>query len=381
MKSADRYYRCGLRATREGRMDPRPLVRQWREQLRDGLRGGRGSGSAQDLATLLIGWARLRRVRPELLAEAEAIVVLEQAERLGDAAGLEMLQRVVGQADLSGWMNVARRLSASYEEEPDTQLQERLSKQLIADLDTAELVTFAAGYFSGGRLGRASRRDLDEYVSWVHEQAADFLPAIMEVQTVGAAIRPDLPEFDPELALTAEKYIWLLDDAEDAEAEFAMEHVGALITPGALREFLKQRRTEVARRPAPSPLRASKWLPETAYTIAAAVQKAAPSYRAYRWTSPDGSLTAWLTIPPTLRGTDEERLCVEFREAGPARSAATRLAGMQALLAGVAARIDARGMAFFRLGELRAAEAAGPILHVGDPPVVWPLQPVSETAG
>lgn len=374
MQITDRYLRDGLTATREGRAHPDSLVVGWVDSLQRALAATPSAGSAADDATMLIDWARLRRVRPELLpVVAESL--LAQAERIGDALGVQALREAVAGVEPGGWLERARQLSASYDQMPDAPAQEHMAKTLIEGLDEAELLFYAAAYFSRGRLESYPNHPLEPCREWLRQNVADFLPAAEDAQTAGAAIRPDLPEWDPMLAMTAEKFIWLLDDAEDAEAEYTAIG-GPLFDAAALRALVAQEPDAAAR----SATATSTWLPEAPYALAASPDEVARSYPAYRWVSPDGSAVAWLTISPVLRGTDDERLCVEFRERGPAGVAAARLAGTRVVLAGTEACIDANGMVQFRLGDLRAGESTDPVLEVGDPPVSWSFQPISDTS-
>ena len=144
---------------------------------------------------------------------------------------------------------------------------------------------------------------------------------------------------------------------------------GALET--LLERFSAERREPAAA--ASVPPEPWRW-PETAYQVAASTPEPERAQPVFRWVSPGGALAARLAVPPTFRGSEDERLCVAFHRAGEAGEPATELAGTEAALVGIVSTIDEQGRAFFAVGELRRQTNPGMTLEVGDPPALWRVQ-------
>ncbi|NLY02007.1 MAG: hypothetical protein GXY83_38480 [Rhodopirellula sp.] len=381
--SGNPYVRDGLSAVRENRIEVEELLDQWLATLADALGGDTREGPQLLAYDLLALAGRLKRVRPELLASVDVNGVFQQATHRIGRRQQELVSEALEVPNPAEWREEAQRLSESYERPISPIERARWARELIEDLDDAELVLEAAT-----RVGNTDSKlagELQGCRGWIEDHAADFLAAGTFVQTVGLMMRPDLAAWDEALAGTAEKFLLLLDAVEDAEAELSFESIAPLdrgeliatleslksdpipIPPVPGRDRHAEPSIGVCASPAPR-----TWIPEPSYAIAAAGPPAPVEYPVFRWFAPDGSLTARLTIPPTFRGGEDEQICVEFQGAEAERPPATQLSGSLVKLDGVPARVNADALAFFRAGELRAAgPSALPTLELGDPPVRW----------
>jgi hypothetical protein len=226
-----------------------------------------------------------------------------------------------------GWLAEARLLEAAADTLPDADLADR-ARALLTTLDDAELAAWAARHF--GRPDPGLEASLADCTAWVRDHPDLFLLCGTHVQAVGQALRPDLPGFDLVLAWTADKYVVILDDLEQAEQTWSSG-------PG----------------PAVAPAERAgdwSWLPEPALLMAARRGGPPPPLLHADWRSRDGH-TATLALDPLAPGVR-----VNFYTGD---NGATDLTGEVAVLAGVARRIDSAGNAEFDRAELEQARAAG----------------------
>jgi hypothetical protein len=367
--TANPYQRDSLTATRRKRLDVDGLLGLWVGAVADLLEDCSLKGEHHRAYGLLAGWNRLRRVRPELLARQDSIQTLEQADRKVAADGPKLVAPALQVPYLPTWIEEAEHLDHSYEELADPTWRTELACELIRDFDDAELVYQAATRF--GIEDRELDLRLSDARAWLSANANAFLAASIHIQTIAMTLRPDLVEFNPGLAKTARKFLWLLDALEDAEAD--LEFAGQPpLPPGEVKGLWEAYRSESL----PQPASQSTWLPsKRTVAKAAATRDAEVGGQSYCWKSPDGRYVARLTIPPDLPGADQDALCIEFMHSDRSLSSATDMAERAAFLEGIEASIDKAGRARFLLGDLRCKpESAEPRLEVGDPRNLWELQ-------
>ena len=225
MTPENRYIRSVLTATRKQIPDPVLLVDSWLEQL-DDLKDfvvGNAANRNELHYDLLALWGRLRRVRPALIDRLGGAAVLAWAESVVKQLPANDLRAALSVADMKAWTGEAEKLDAAGEEWIEAADRAAWTEAVLSDLDDADLALCLAEereivdaeLFQGLATGNA----------WVSDHAELFLSAAVWLQAVGQAMRPDLAEYDVGLALTAEKFVRLLDAAEDAEAEGAYADV------------------------------------------------------------------------------------------------------------------------------------------------------------
>jgi hypothetical protein len=159
------------------------------------------------------------------------------------------------------------------------------------------------------------------------------------------------------LARTSEKFIDILDEVEDAEADLYF----AGCEPCSEAEVGYFRRVRVSPLVAPAPWPpVRRWPPREAPAIAAATTPS-PGVVTRRWRSPDGDTQA-----RSYADRLESNVTVLFSPADGVR-------GRTVDLYGVTAVIDDDGVARLPLAELRAAEARNvpPTLRLDDDPRPW----------
>jgi hypothetical protein len=371
---AEPYIRPNLAATRDGIPDAAAEVACWLNRLEDALRDAGpavtaeapGPQAAYDWLALA---AALSRVRPELIEECFGGEELQRARAMLDGHGAELARRALSVLNPDAWLEAARDFERSLDDPLDESEEIEGAVELLEDLDEGELVLAAARRFGVADVGLEA--GIERCVDWLCQHADAFLAASVYVQAVGLALRPDLESEDYELAVTALKFVHLLDAAEDAEAELTLAHVRPLpaaVVNGLYETYVEERQRLRAVFLAALAL---KWLPPLRRRVAGRGEEAGQvEARVWEWNSPDGQWLARLVIPdPPPRGEDE-LLSLAFFDAAHREAAA--LAGRPVVLAGVEQTIGERGRAPFELGALRAS-GQSPRLCVGTEQVEWEL--------
>jgi hypothetical protein len=352
------YVRPALAITRQGRADPAAVIQGWLDRLGGVLASASDESLARVAHDLLALWAALQRVRPELIEDKESRKILEEAHAVVPQDGPDMAPQARAGVDLESWRARARAFAERDDDDPDTDATRAVA--LLATLDEADLLAWALRRL--GMADEALEAELRALGDWLEDNAAHFVPAAAYVQSVGLALRPDLPAWDLDLAWTADKYVILLDELERVEVELSLATAPPL--PQGMLAALRKRE-------ATAPLPAVAWLPPLRPAVVAAAAGAesmAPRPRMRRWRSPDGLFEAILVLPEfSDPEREQEPVRINFFASGqPARA----LTGQVVRLAGVAAVIDAEANAAFLLCDLRAA-ASGPVLQVGSRGTEW----------
>jgi hypothetical protein len=344
------YVRLALTATRRGVADAAAVAEGWVDRLDVLLSGAGEQAPAQGAYDLLALWAALRRLRPDLLTQMDGLGASARADREIQDQGRAAATLALEVLNPEGWLEEARELLADNEVEPDPAELTARAVALLADLDEADLVVWAAR-----ALGVPPAADLEQALracaAWLEQHADVFLHAAVYVQAVALGLRADLPAVDLNLAWTADKYVLLLDRLEEAEAELSAtgEPLEPALFEAARRRFLTAAQAPDARR----------WLPPLRpwQAAAAAGPGGQPHPRALRWRSPDGRREATLVLPSVsdpVRETGQVRLNF-FAGEEPARSPVPETVH----LAGVPAAVETEGTATFVLGRLRQALEGG----------------------
>ncbi len=357
-----------LTATRGGIPDPLVEVDSWLSRLQDVL--DTGPETADEAYDLLALWAKLRRVRPELIEQLGGRQAWEQATALLTAGGTGWASRALTIPNPPQWLKEARTLKHAFEHLGTAEQRSTLAESLLTDLDDATLVLYAARWLDGE--DRELESELAPCLDWLAEHAALFLPAAVHIQAVGMALRPDLADFDYGLAVTALKYLDMLCAIEAAEEELALTEVPQLAPADARRlaaECQRQRQWFAAAAAAYLS-RAAILRDRMRHRPLARAGEAGPqaSLLWWVWSSPAGDLTARLTISPEPAG--DERVMLEFLDTAHQR--ATGLAGEPVMLHGVPSRIDPSGKATFSLSPLLETDQPL-VLRVGTEQIEWHL--------
>jgi hypothetical protein len=363
------YIFSRLAATRGCIPDPLVEIDGWLSQLQDLLEPG--PEVADEAYDLLALWAKMRRVRPELTAQLGGADALARADVLLTDRGARLAAEALTIPNPQGWINDTQCLAKAYDEPGTSAARSELAERLLTDLDDAELVLHASRRF--GVDDRELETDLALCHEWLTEHVELFLAASVHVQAVGMAFRPDLTEFDYALAVTALKYLDVLQAAETAEEELSLAGVQQLDAAIARRVAAKLKQ----QRDLPVVAKAA-FLSVIAVTLRSRLQRAVWARAGtatvreplwwWEWRAPVGDLLARLTIPP--QPVPDQQVFVEF--VGPDRQRATELAGQAVTLHGVESTIDPRAKAAFPLARL--LETNEPlVLRVGPTRDEWIL--------
>ena len=358
-----------LVATRNCVPDPLVEVDCWLSRLQDLLDAGpETADEAYDLFAL---WAKLRRVRPELIEQLDGLGVPARADSVLVARGAGLAVQALTVPSPQGWLEETHRLELAFEELGLAQDRSVLAERLLSDLDDAMLVLYTARRF--GADDPELESSLPPCQQWLADHVELFLPAAVHVQAVGLALRPDLAEFDYGLAVTALKYVDVLRATELAENELSLadvQQLGPAVAKRLAARFQEQRQRIPAAR--------AIFLSQIAIALRRCMLQR-PLARAgesvpleplywWQWSSPAGDLTARLTIPP--QPAADERVMLEFLDAGQRRVA--DLSGQTVRLHGTEATIDPQGKATFPLAQLLETDQPL-VLQVGPEQVEWPL--------
>ena len=356
-----------LAATRDGIPDPLIKVDCWLSQWQDLLQTD--DPTPDEAYDRLALWARLRRVQPELITRLNATESLAEGEAICAAGGASLAAEALTVPNPGGWLNETRALEQAFEDLGPAEDRSELAERLLNDLDDAALAAYSAR-----RLGVADPQlqvELDRCEQWLVEHARLFLPAAVHIQAVGMALRPDLPEFDYGLAVTALKYQDLLCAIERTEQELSLAAVARLEPEVARRlaaRYRDERRLQAAQRMILGLM--ATWYRRLRQSPLAHAGGASPLEPLWwwRWTSPAGDFTARMTIPPQPVADQSVRL--EFLDVEKRR--ALELAGQTVTLHGATAAIDPAGKVTFPLAQLLDTDRPL-ILRVGPDQVEWPL--------
>ncbi len=209
------YIRSDLTATRQQLADPALLIDLWLDRLLDLWQVPSGDRISYSY-DLLAGWARLKRARPDLVANTGRLDEWGAVDAEIRSQGLELARLAVQLPDPDGWLDEADRYeNALYAPVEDADLGE-WSERLLTDLDDADLAVWAVRQLD--RPAENLEEKLKKCGSWLEEKAAAFAPCGVYIQAVGLSLRPDLPLYDLALAWTADKYVVLLDALEEVES-------------------------------------------------------------------------------------------------------------------------------------------------------------------
>ncbi len=212
------YVRPSLSATLVGLTDPHGMVRNAAVLLEDALEHRITEGQAHEAYDVLASWGKLRRVRPELLAEAGADELMPRTKRHIH----ELIPLALTVPNTEAWLDGARKFDASYEVVIPEEQRVSWAGRLIGDLDDAELVLAVAE--EQGHQDPELKAGLDSCRHWLRRRADLFYAASVEVQGIGQSVRPDLAAAEPALVRTAEKFVWLLDAFVQVEEELNFSH-------------------------------------------------------------------------------------------------------------------------------------------------------------
>ncbi len=393
MNRSELFVRPGLQATRRGVPNPRQALEVGLDRIVGSLVAWQSGPQAELAYQLLVAWARLRRVRPELIAACGGEAVVQRLVNLVAAEGHRLVDLGLHVPDPDGWLQQARNLDEIFEHAEDPAEVVQHAETLLGALDDLELALYAVG-----QVGRQDER-LRDGVERCRNEAFDgtkttldnFAQAVVFVQTVGLTLRPDLEDFDPALARTAEKFVLVLDVLEAEACDFSKLPATDLPTTlldGLLREVnLAGTEPRLGDQPVAGPRRRlADWLPAPAsveYAIAASTAQPAQPGVELRWKSPTGDAVAIFAPDTTRSYRDEDEVLLSFWRAESEDTPALSLIGQTAVLAGVAMtiqRVQQQGVNRVQLvlpmGILRLLGAQPPTLAVGsdqDLAIEWPL--------
>lgn len=370
--SRNPYLRPVLSATRRNIPDPSSEVECWIDALAELVEDTGQRGVCHRAYDLLATLGRLERARPELVGASDVDGVRAKAEALLAAEGPELAREALKVPNTRAWLEEAVRLDGSYDEAWDPVARAHLAETVLLDLDDADLMLWQAE-----RLGVADAElaiELDRCAYWVQTHADCFLAAGVRVQAIGQTLRPDLREAEPDLAMTAEKFVHVLDAIEIAEDELSFRTVAPL-TPAERRELLSWsaepfREVSPGRgRSVTGPPRLPNWVWSPGEPVlAAAAGDTPPQFERLCWLSPDGIWTARLPLSPQVSQERQLTLYFSHREGGQPAAA---LAGRPVQLGSVAGAIGPNGTAEFSLEQFEKVREPVLELIVGLEGIRW----------
>ncbi len=363
------YVNEHLTATQAGIPDPLVELDCWLSQLTDLLTSQLDTTvQAYDILAL---WAKLRRVRPELVRQLGGVENLAESEALVSELGKDLATHALMLPDAEAWLDEATALQSAYEDVALAEARNDLAERMLADLDDAQLVLYAAR-----RLGVDDPEldsDLARCSEWMTEHIELFLAASVTVQAVGMTFRPNLADFDYGLAVTALKYIDVLRAAEAAETALRLTNVQPFnpqIVIDWVAKSQQQRNMAEMLRSAFVALivdQLHKQMGRRPMAQAADETELMPMLW-WEWSSPEDNHRARLVVPP--RPLQDSLVTLQFLSGD--RTAASELEGQRVTLHGTVTTIDSKGQATFYLTDfLQVNEPL--VLRIGSQEAPWPL--------
>lgn len=174
---------------------------------------------------LITGWAKINRFKPEFLQEKEIAGKVAKIDGYVRRHKDVLCPLAASFPDPGAWSDDAQlalfhfdsgNMGSPWEEE-------YLWRATFNELDNMELLEYAL--MELGFEDPSYSEELKPCIEWFSQNIGPFLAIEGYGRTAAAAIRPDLVECSPELALTAEKFVLLLDEIEEAASVLGFEHV------------------------------------------------------------------------------------------------------------------------------------------------------------
>lgn len=197
-------------------------VSRWEKRLWVLLRNIRMGITSPEVRELLVLRGELRRVGPELISELKTAEsgLQESGRRLGGLVK-EVAMEAMKEIDLQSWKEKALKLLEMAEELPDPHEEACLSKEVLGELDEADLVIEGAGQL--GYEARGLRRALEDCNKWVSENRDLFLHCGQDARRKIRTFWRELPSAAPDLYRTTWKFEKIADELKLAGKEVAFE--------------------------------------------------------------------------------------------------------------------------------------------------------------
>lgn len=229
------YIREGLWASKAQATDPQAELETWLFECRQLLKNIMSATEREPLCFSLIAtYGRFQRIRPELLNEQETRQLVDELAQRLNRQGADWIKGALKVPNPPAWLNDVDMLEESSDALAPPLAHVEAACNLVEDLDDVDLVYWFARNI--GVRDQRLERELEECHFRLAVQPDTFLPASVYVQAVGELLRPDLAEFDPELAVTAQKFIVLLDAFVAAEQSVTLADQPRL-PPGVLKHL------------------------------------------------------------------------------------------------------------------------------------------------
>lgn len=214
------YIRHHLWATQSGAVDPQAELEAWVSETRELLDATDAVQPEPRCFYLIANYGRIRRLRTELLDEQDLKQVKRELERHLGTQSEEWTNLALQVPNPPAWLSDVKVFDEAIEESDNLLTQAETACNLIEDLDAVDLVCWFAR--TRGLGSKSLEQELEQCHFRLALQPGTFLPASVYVQAVGQLLRPDLPDFDRELARTAQKFIVLLDEFLANERDIAL---------------------------------------------------------------------------------------------------------------------------------------------------------------
>lgn len=222
------YKRLSLSKQGANAPDGETVAREIFDRTQNAIEDFQEKREDADLAyDLLALWASSLRLEASLIdSEAETAF-----SKLNDLVR-ENAEALVGEAlelpDPEAWLDTCQDLnSEDFEEESVDPLEYHATiRTLFRDLDDAELVAYASRKL--GFPDSDLEKRLESCLNWLAGNVDFWLCLGSYLRATGDSFRDDLPEFDPELAMTGEKFVVLLDALERAMRRLSYRNVDPL---------------------------------------------------------------------------------------------------------------------------------------------------------
>ncbi len=187
-----------LTATKNGQCDPHIIVETWLNTIEEIVNGVYGKGEAHQAFDLLATFCKLRRVRPEILAELGADKEMEAAKTLIEKGGKDLVELALTVPNMAAWMKQAENLKKSFEDmSVKPEANAGFVSILIDDFDDANCIAEMTSRWEVD--DREFLNQCMELECWLRENADSFTAAGVYIQAYAMTFRPSLRRPDTDL--------------------------------------------------------------------------------------------------------------------------------------------------------------------------------------
>ena len=220
-------------------LNPSDIVDDVMDRIRDNLKIWQHDPDNDAAYELLADWSAVKRFDPALINKYDTL--LKEFFGLVDREIADLTDYTENGLDVSCWMAEAEKayelfITAEHSEPPHLA---RMFRVLLTDLDEVQCILHTLNAYKMTVPGFATSL-LDPCLKWFADHSDAFINAGTFAVNTLKSFRADLDEYDPDLALTADKFTCVSGEVEAALKAFEYD---ANPLPASMVAVLKTRKT------------------------------------------------------------------------------------------------------------------------------------------